>query len=266
VRPGKLTGLAARNLRRNLRYHLLAGTAIAVGVAAFAFFLGLGEGVQARVVGPLAETLPPSELEVKPKKVSLGVFQLDRPSLFGGARFDDAALEKLAAIPGVTAVHGTMNILFPIMAWGRFFGKGVRTDLIVTGVDERLVRAELGPDVPFAYEEGHPVPLVASPHLLELYNASFAKMNGLPQVTPEILKGLRFNLVLGKSYLAGTPDPDKVQTVTCEFVGFSRHAVLIGASVPLAFVRAMNARFVPREAGIYRSAVVSAASASPSSW
>lgn len=262
MRLGKLGGLVRKNLRRNLRYHVLAGAAILVGVAAFVFFLALGEGVRERVVGRLSGDLPESELEVKPKDMSLGVLKIDRPSFLGGKRFDDAALARLRAIPGVKDLYPTMNVRFPVMAWGQFFGKGVRTDLIVTGVDERAVTEELGEQAGFRWAEGQRVPIIASPHLLELYNSSFARMNDLPRVTEELMRGLKFNFVLGKSYLAGTPDPDKVKTVGVEFVGFSRHSILLGATAPLSFVKTMNGRYAgEREASTYRSAILVAESA-----
>ncbi|NOZ84775.1 MAG: ABC transporter permease [Deltaproteobacteria bacterium] len=248
--------MSRNNLRRNIGAHLLSGAVSTIGVASLVFFMALGQGVKEKILDPMIRNLQ-SELEVRPGTITLGPLLLDKPALLGGGRLDDSMINKLKKIKGVRMVYPRMNIKFPVMAYGRFFKKGVSTDLVVDGVDEGLVESDLGKKDAFRWKKGKPVPVVISPHLLALYNTSFAGMHNLPRITPALLEGFRFHLVLGRSYLGGTPDPAKVDDVLCRLQGFSLHSTLIGATLPLSFVKAMNRKYAGREAAqSYSSAIL----------
>src|SRR5688500_5079715 len=45
----------------------------------------------------------------------------------------------------------------------------------------------------------HYIPILASNHVVELYNGALRRAHGFPQLTPEIVRGLKFDLTVGNS-------------------------------------------------------------------
>ena len=109
-----------------------------------------------------------------------------------------------------------------------------------------------------------PIPVVVSPKLLEIYNSSFqtamggaqGMMSKLPKLDEDMLVGLTFDGVFGSSYLGRSAQGGK-STRRMQLVGFSDKAIDLGATIPIGYVKRLNARFRSKKAADeYHSIVV----------
>lgn len=92
-----------------------------------------------------------------------------------------------------------------------------------------------------------PVPAIVSHHLLELYNGSLSTAfastaRKLPRLSQGAILGFQINVTFGKSFL-GTSQQGKPITRRVKLVGFSDKAITLGATLPLDYVKRLNARF-----------------------
>ena len=236
-------GLVLRNLLRNRKTFVFSSVGIVVGIAAFVFFLSLGAGIKKVVLGDILSHLPINVIEVTPRQSSFNLFSFATPGILGGGSITDDALERIASIRGVTHVAPEMVMNVPIQAYGVFFGKRVFTDLMATGIDPSVVEADIQPGLAFAYDPDGPIPVLASTHLLELYNSNFSSALKLPKLSREAVTKIDFALVVGKSYIGGNPDPSKVKEYKCRVVGVSPKAVLVGITMPIEYVKRFNAAY-----------------------
>jgi len=256
MNAGRLVQLVSINLRRDVRGALLSALGVAAGIAALAFFVALGGGV-GEVVRTRVFPVDARMVEVVPPRVSVG--------LFGGVHLDDAAVERLRALPGVEAAYRKMQLRVPAVSRydGSFFGQQLRMGLEILGegVDPGLVEADVMPGRAFADpgEQG-PVPVLVSTRLLEIYNKSFAKNRGLPALQPGLLGGFQFPVAYGRSFVtASAAAGAEVVRQDAVLVGVSDRAMLQGITLPLEAARRLNARF-GQDAKGYSSVVLAAAS------
>ena len=104
MRPARLWKLARANLSREAGALAVSTGGVALGIACLVFFLALGRGVQ-RVV---RDVFPVSarEIEVVVPQVGIG-------SLFGQVRLDDATVQRLRQITGVTDAFPRLALHIP---------------------------------------------------------------------------------------------------------------------------------------------------------
>ncbi len=253
----RLVQLVGMNLRRDRKGAFLSALGVAAGIAALAFFVALGRGV-----GEVVKTkIFPADarfVEVIPPSVSLG--------LFGGGKLDEAAIGRLKALPDVEATHRKMQLRVPAVTRydGDFFGKKMRLGLEIlgVGVDPGLVAQDLAQPAAFVDpgEGGGPVPVLISGRLLEIYNRSFAKARGLPQLQPRMLVGFEFPVEYGRSFVGGkVMEGGETLKHPSVLAGISDRALLQGVTMPLETARRINARFGEDDVA-YSSVVLVAAS------
>lgn len=99
-----------------------------------------------------------------------------------------------------------------------------------------------------------PIPVITSNHLLELYNGSLSTaLSGasggakMPKLSKTTVLGFELNVTLGKSFL-GKSTRNKPWTRRVKLVGFSDKAIMVGVTMPLAYVRRLNQRYSGDEA------------------
>lgn len=237
----RLLQLVGINLRRDLRGAFLSALGVAAGIAALAFFVSLGRGV-ALVVKTKIFPADARFVEVVPPAVSIG--------LFGGAKLDDAAVKRLGKLPGISGVHRKMQLRVPAVTRydGDFFGKKMKMglEILAVGVDPGLVEQDVAPGQRFEDPgaEGGPVPVLVSGRLLEIYNKSFAKGRGLPQISARMLFGFEFPVEYGRSFVGGrVMEGGETMKQPSFLVGVSDRALLQGVTMPLEAARRLNGRF-----------------------
>lgn len=241
----KLGTLIRRDLARSRRRLLVVGSAVTVAVAVIVFFGALGAGIYRGVVEPLLPRLPLDLIKVEPKVLSLGLLAVDSGALGGG--LDAASLDRLSGVDGVAAVFPVYGAGFPLRGEGgaKFLGgAGIRTDLFATGLDPDLVKKDVASGYTFADPgpDAQIVPILVARRLLDLYNTTVAPAIQRPRLTEDAVIGFSFELVLGSSYVRGTPDPSKVERRIAQVVGFSDQANLVGITVPAATLQRWNAK------------------------
>jgi putative ABC transport system permease protein len=138
-----LCGLVLDNINRNRKNLLMSSLGIIVGISALVFFIGLSEGVKEVVLGRIFLI---DQVEVVPKKIDLGIIQVD--SLFGVSSQDQLNDEKnkqFANIKGVEGAYPKMKFTFPTFAYGgkQFLGKDIKSELIADGLEPALVEKDL---------------------------------------------------------------------------------------------------------------------------
>jgi ABC-type lipoprotein release transport system permease subunit len=94
-----------------------------------------------------------------------------------------------------------------------------------------------------------PIPVVLSPFLVEMFNSSAAGALGLRALDgTDALLGFQFQIHLGDSYFAQGVEEARQVIRRTEIVGFSNKALDFGVTMPLPYVRAINARYKGRMA------------------
>lgn len=260
--------LAAQSLRRHRLTYSLSSLGIVAGVTSFIFFVGLAQGVKSVVLG---QVFPIDRIEVARRTFDVGPVQLGGVGSALGASLDDQAVQALGGIPGVTGAFPKQKLAFKTMGWAgaELFGRDVRFEVFADGIapgqlgseaerlgfDEKGLLAEAeGPSCDpratsscdegsYCVEDtGHcatPIPVLVSPHLLEMYNGSAVRAFGTPRLSPETLVGLGGTLQFGRSF-AGREKGGPVLRRRARIVGMSDKAILFGATIPLPYVRHYN--------------------------
>src|SRR5262249_36677927 len=137
-----LLTLVRRDLRRTRGALVTTGFGIAAGTAALVFFLALGLGVRAVLLG---DVFPVDQIELEPPKTAdPGLLAL----LVGSAAPHGIAsgdVDRIARAPGVKSVFPKLKFAFPASARGgkEIFGYDVGTsEMIADGIDPALVEAD----------------------------------------------------------------------------------------------------------------------------
>jgi hypothetical protein len=290
VRLASLYTLVRRDLARTRGALFVSGFGIAVGTAALVFFLALGLGVRAVLLG---EVFPIDQVELEPPRAAdPGLLGL----LTGGGEppgIPEADVKRLAGAEGAKAVFPKLRFAFPASARGgkEIFGHDVgASEMIGDGIDPALVRADLEnapafedplsrPGAPCTADAGctspqycelpsmpagsagrcsDPVPAVISRYLVEIFDKSIAPAHGLPPIGETLVRraeGVSFDLRLGESLL-GRAKQGAPRTVRARIVGVSRRAVDLGLTLPLPVVRRWNREYAGDRAGDRFSSVL----------
>jgi putative ABC transport system permease protein len=288
MRLASLVTLVRRDLLRTRGALATSGFGIAAGTAALVFFLALGLGVRAVLLG---QVFPIDQVELEPPKAEdpglLGMLFSSPPP--GVAPAD---VEALRAVPGVTSVFPKLKLGFPSSARGgkELFGYDVGTsEMIADGIEPALVKDEL-PAGAFPFEDplaspgaacsgdgdckapqyceivsgaakgvcSEPVPALVSRYLVEIFDKSIAPAHRLPPIGQTLLsqaKGVTFAMRLGESLL-GKSKHGSPRVVRARIVGISKRAIDLGLTVPLAVATRWNREFAGEAAASRFSSVI----------
>ena len=132
-----------------------------------------------------------------------------------------------------------------------------RRQRVPTIRDARLLDGEEGacidPPSYCALDTRHcemPIPIVASPFLMELYNTSIQNVlsgsnRSMPAISPDGLIGFTFHVRLGRGYLGQASRYDDVGTAERVFrlVGWTPRAMRLGVTMPFSYARRFNSRY-----------------------
>ncbi len=197
---------------------------VALGVACLVYFLSLASGVEEllriRVVGSL-----PNRIKVQPSSFKVGPLALQ-------SSINQATVDKLRALPGVTAVYRQARLPQPCQLYASYGGQSVVTDMIVEGVDPGLVSSQVASGRSFAPTPSDPYTAVFPLAAVEIVNAGISIHTGLPTLTPEAIVGHHFELLVGTSSFS----PGQSVRRRCVIVGVSDQIAVSGPALPLEVV------------------------------
>lgn len=126
-------------------------------------------------------------------------------------------------------------------------------DGATAGEDEPAVEVA---DAPKGKVCRHYVPVIASNHLVEIYNGTIRRAHSLPKLNPNFVLGLKFDLRVGASMVRASKRK-KVITERGRLVGFSDRAISLGLTLPLGYVSRYNVLFDdPNAAKTFHSIIV----------
>ncbi len=267
--PGAWAGLLGEELRRGVRRAAMVSAGLVVGVAALVYIMALGAGVRRFVVKKLIHDLPAEEILVEIPETDVGPLRLGRSSLLTPAKsIDDEVFENIKnievdaegrKIKPVKVVWRRMDAAFPASISGHLFGMAYGSDTAISGVDPGMVTEDVIRG-DFTYKPGEEdVPALIPEALLDVYNAAFARSQGLPGLNPSYLIGKHFNMHLGSSSIAHSSRVIRRRAV---IVGLTERGTLLGVSVPIGYVQEWN-RIIGREgsADAYGSLLIELADA-----
>jgi putative ABC transport system permease protein len=247
VRARGLLWIALASLRADRRGSFLNAAAACVGAAALVFFLGLGLGVSAA-----AHKMFPADariVEVVPGAVTLG-------GVLGGGRLDDAALDRIAKLPGAAAAWPRMALRVPIAAPGPPKGldynwpPGMTLQVPVIGVAPEIVQGDVGPGLRFADPgPGGTIPVVLSKRLLEIYNKTIAPAWGVRRLPVGLsVVGIELPVKVGYSIVPQKTE-DRVYEARLKLAGLSDRVPIYMLAVPLDTVRRLHREYQKQDQG-----------------
>lgn len=208
---------------------------VGIGIAALCFVVALGLGIGNLVRNMMTAGLEENELIVEPGMVTLGPFKVDV------AKMTPEHMREIEKIPGVEKVYPQMNIYVPCRVIGTIYGKGIASDIAVTGLPRELIADELPEGEDFAMDpDSEDMPALISPILLEAYNTGFAPINNLPKLAESVIIGRPFTLIVGESSFIEAKSPDLVRDMRARVVGLSVNAPSTGCAIPIEEVRKLN--------------------------
>jgi putative ABC transport system permease protein len=280
--------LVTRDLVRSRGALTSSGFGIMAGTASLVFFLALGLGVRAVVLG---QVFPIERIELEPQAgPEPGLLTV----LLGGAKspsIDPATVELLRTVKGTKQVYPKLRFAFPSGAFGgkEILGKDFGThEMLADGIEPSLVSSEIkgkhlfvdplekpGPacdkdedckqglycELPSQASHGQcsePVPVLVSNYLVEVFNKGIAPAHNLPGIGRSLLtqaQGITFRFHLGTSMM-GNAKQGKPRWVKARVVGISSQAIDLGATLPLGVVRRWNKEFGGQKAAESYSSVV----------
>lgn len=248
----------SQSIRRSGRDVVLSSVGIVVGISTLLLFTALGAGVKGVV---LEDVFSVRQLEVVPR--SMGVAESMANRLLGGGDpgLDDDTLEGIRQIDGVTSAYPRMKLTFPSSVRGgrEILGQDLVLELVADGIPTDVVSNDL--QQTFTVEdcdEGdgpcrQPIPVIANPRVLEIYNSSLkTSMSGargalskLPDLSESMLVGMEARAVFGRSFLGRSARGGDPEERRLRLVGFSPEAIDLGATMPIEYVKRLNAKYGP---------------------
>lgn len=288
MRAASLLVLVGRDLVRTRGALATSGFGIAAATSALAFFLSLGLGVRAVLLG---DVFPADRVELEPPKAAdPGLVGLLLPQQWPGISKEQ--VESLRALEDAKHVYPKLRFAFPASARG---GKGVlgrdvgTSELPGDGIEPSLVAGEL-PEGALPFEdpllratkacsanadcgddqfcesipgkdEGlccDPVPVLVSRYLVELFDKTMAPAHKLPPIGETIVSRANrvvFDVRLGDS-LIGKAKTGSPRVVKARLIGISRRAVDLGVTIPIDVVRRYNREYSGDDAAEKLTSVV----------
>ena len=102
----------------------------------------------------------------------------------------------------------------------------------------------------------HYVPILASEHVIELYNGALRRAHDFPQLSPSVLHGFKFEILFGASMVRAS-QKDRVIRERAMLVGFSKKAITLGITMPIGYVKRYNVELgAPEDATRFHSAIL----------
>jgi len=240
MRVGHIAFFLRRNLRRRRGRTVTAIAAIAIAVGIFHLMAALALALRSEVLTRIEKIFPERTLIVRTRSIELGPLAFSAGLLT--ARVTPERAKRIAELPAVESVWPQLPLTVPALAVGTLAGYQGQTDIVAYGVPGEMVQSEVVGRRGFTYADPatSTMPVLVSRYFLDLFNLGLAEGQGLPKLTESGVIGRRFYVLLGASLLQTDVKPESVRKVECEIVGLTQNPSLLGATVPIEYVRQFN--------------------------
>jgi ABC-type lipoprotein release transport system permease subunit len=221
---------------------------ILLSVSAILFFNILSDNFNRHIKNNFASSIPPNEIKVKPGEgKSIFLF-----STGTGKELDSAAISAISKIQGVKKVDSVTAVTVPTYAEASFLTFRYGSDLICAGADYKLVESDIkSAHMRDAWIKGASdgeIPVLIPKSLIDSYNNGLAAANGLPEIAPDRLSGLKINRIAGLkakisfgrssiSALTGSYDAAPV------IAGYTDKVNITGLVIPMKSAAEINKKF-----------------------
>jgi len=102
----------------------------------------------------------------------------------------------------------------------------------------------------------HYIPVIASEHVVELYNGALRRAHGFPKLNPDFVLGIKFELKIGASMVSASAK-DSIINEKAMLVGFSSKAITLGVTMPIGYTKRFNVAFgKPEDAQRFHSVIL----------
>lgn len=260
----KIGTLILRNILRSVKSFILCSIGIVVGIAAFVFFVGLGDGLERIVQDRIFPSLPPNQIEVVPRYAMVGKRVTSKMRM---RKEDEAELKK---IPKVKRTWPRHNGDFPASAEipkdisiKTFKRQIPPMDIPIDGLSPEAIENEktfVGNRAKFRFKGDDPrytIPVILSNQMYGLYITQLAPAMGLPLIPRETIIGVRAYIHFGQSFFRGQAKRGKPVRRLGEVVGFSNLAHRTGITIPAKYIALYNKRYTDAYSqGTYRSIIL----------
>jgi len=213
---------------------------ILLSVSAILFFNILSDNFNRYIKNNFASSIPPNEIKVKAgESKSVLLF-----STGSGKELDNTSINIISKIKGVKKVDSVIAVTVPSYATIYFFTFQYRSDLICAGANYKFIENDIKSKemrdawIKGVHEKG--IPVLVPKTLIDSYNNGLAAANGLPEIVPDKLSGLKFKLSFGKSSvsaLEGAYDSSSV------IAGYTDKISITGLVIPMKSAEEINKKF-----------------------
>jgi len=217
---------------------------ILLSVSAILFFNILSDNFNRYIKNNFASSIPPNEIKVKSGESK-------SPFLFStgsGKELDNAAINRISKISGVKKVETVIAVTVPSNATiyinTIFKSFQYQSDLICAGATYKFIENDIkSKEMRTAWLNGvheKGIPVLVPKALIDSYNNGLAAANGLPEIVPDKLSGLKFKLSFGKSSVAtlqGAYDSSSV------IAGYTDKVNITGLVIPMKVADEINKKF-----------------------
>lgn len=224
---------AWRDLRAAPRRLFLSLTGIGLGLAALLLVSALSLALEQTIDKEFNRSAEFRRLEVRKQSLDLGFIKFDTSRLFGGqSGLSPDVVEDLEALEGIESVYPRLSVGLPMGARGgkAILGRSLYADLLLEGLPAELL-SPTEPSIPWTEQD--PVPIWVSERLVEIFNTTVATSLQLPQISPGLLQGFTFELVVGRSLLARSLEAKTQGTLKAKIVGTHPDVSTLGAATTL---------------------------------
>jgi len=232
----KILGLT---IQKGKIYLLFLAISIFIFSSFFIIITGIKNAINKTVEESIGVKLPPDTIKVTPKIVPKNIFGGE----IKGSSITYSDYKKIANIKGVKSVHRLMEIPFPNSVILRVLGIIGRSDMVSYGIDYSLVKNDIFKGYSFKYKTGSTnIPFVVPKGILEAYNLAYARGQGTPTISENLLKGLTFTYYAGKSSYKTLPN---YMTIEGQIVGITENVPALSICMPIEAAEYLAKTIVP---------------------
>jgi ABC-type lipoprotein release transport system permease subunit len=213
---------------------------ILLSVSAILFFNILSDNFNRYIKDNFASSIQPNEIKVKSGE-SKSVFLFSTGT---GKELDNAAINSISKIQGVKKIDPVIAVTVPSSAAISFFTFQYSTDLICAGAGYKFIESDIkSREMREAWSRGvheKGIPVLVPKTLIDSYNNGLAAANGLPEIVPDRLAGLKFKLSFGRSSVSALEGAYDTSSV---IVGYTDKINITGLIIPIKIVDEIHKKF-----------------------